>query len=61
MATGFRGAVFDVDGMLVDSPHEQAWREGRRELMKNEWSDLRDQTSYSPEKFTPQVGVAVEG
>ena len=30
MATGFRGAIFDVDGGLVDSPHEQAWREGLR-------------------------------
>ena len=27
MATGFRGAIFDVDGVLVDSPHERAWRE----------------------------------
>jgi beta-phosphoglucomutase len=52
---GFRGAIFDVDGVLVDSPHEQAWREGLRQLMENEWSDIRDQTSYSPEKFTPQV------
>jgi beta-phosphoglucomutase len=52
---GFRGAIFDVDGVLVDSPHEEAWREGLRELMENEWSDIRDQTSYSPEKFTPQV------
>ena len=55
MAKGFRGAIFDVDGVLVDSPHEEAWREGLRELMENEWSDIRDQTSYSPEKFTPEV------
>ena len=55
MATGFRGAIFDVDGVLVDSPHEEAWREGLRKLMENEWSDIRDQTSYSPEAFTPQV------
>lgn len=55
MATGFRGAIFDVDGVLVDSPHEQAWREGLQQLMENEWSDIRDQTSYSPEAFTPQV------
>ena len=52
---GFRGAIFDVDGVLVDSPHEQAWREGLHQLMENEWSDIRDQTSYSPEKFTPEV------
>lgn len=55
MAKGFRGAIFDVDGVLVDSPHEQAWREGLKKLMENEWSGIRDQTSYSPEKFTPQV------
>jgi beta-phosphoglucomutase len=52
---GFRGVIFDVDGVLVDSPHEQAWREGLQQLMENEWSDIRGQTSYSPEKFTPQV------
>ena len=51
----FRGAIFDVDGVLVDSPHEQAWREGLRQLMENEWSDIRPQTSYAPEEFTPEV------
>jgi beta-phosphoglucomutase len=55
MAGGFRGAIFDVDGVLVDSPHEQAWREGLRQLMENEWSDVRPQTSYAPEKFTPEI------
>lgn len=55
MANGFRGAIFDVDGVLVDSPHEKAWREGLQQLMENEWSDIRDQTSWSPEAFTPQV------
>ena len=52
---GFRGAIFDVDGVLVDSPHEQAWREGLQQLMENEWGDVRDQTSYAPDKFTPEV------
>jgi beta-phosphoglucomutase-like phosphatase (HAD superfamily) len=52
---GFRGAIFDVDGVLVDSPHEEAWREGLRQLMENEWSDIRNETSYSPDKFTPRV------
>ena len=51
----FRGAIFDVDGVLVDSPHEQAWREGLQQLMGNEWAVVRDQTSYAPEKFTPEV------
>ena len=36
---GFRGAIFDVDGVLVDSPHEAAWRDTFRELMENEWAD----------------------
>lgn len=53
--SSFRGAIFDVDGVLVDSPHEQAWREGLRELMENEWADIRNQTSWSPEAFTPEV------
>src|SRR5829696_2527065 len=51
----FRGAIFDVDGVLVDSPHEQAWRDGLQQLMENEWSDIRDQTSYAPERFTSTV------
>lgn len=55
MANGFRGAVFDVDGVLVDSPHEQAWRDALKHLMETEWSDIQSQTSYAPERFTPQV------
>jgi trehalose/maltose hydrolase-like predicted phosphorylase len=47
----FRGAVFDVDGVLVDSSHEQAWREGLRQFMENEWGDVRGETSYSPDKY----------
>jgi len=45
----------DVDGVLVDSPHEEAWREGLRELMEGEWADLRSETSYSPEAFTSHL------
>lgn len=55
MSDGFRGAIFDVDGVLVDSPHERAWQQGLQELMEGDWSDIVDQTSYTPEKFTPQV------
>ena len=55
MQTEFHGAIFDVDGVLVDSPHEAAWREALRELMESDWSDIREQSTWSPERFTPQV------
>ena len=55
MADGFRGSVFDVDGVLVDSPHEAAWRDALRELMEGEWDSVRGQTTWSPEAFTPRV------
>jgi beta-phosphoglucomutase len=51
----FQGAIFDVDGVLVDSPHEKAWRESLRELMEGEWSDIRDHTTWSPEAFTHEL------
>lgn len=51
----FRGAIFDVDGVLVDSPHETAWRESLRELMGSDWRDIRGDTRWSPEAFTPLV------
>lgn len=55
MQTEFHGAIFDVDGVLVDSPHETAWRDALRELMESEWSDIRDQTTWTAERFSPQV------
>jgi beta-phosphoglucomutase len=55
MAAGFAGAIFDVDGVLVNSPHERAWQDSLAELMDNEWADIRGQTTYSPDSFTPQV------
>jgi beta-phosphoglucomutase len=51
----FKGAIFDVDGVLVDSPHEKAWRESLRELMESDWSDIRDRTTWSPDAFTSRV------
>ncbi len=51
----FQGAIFDVDGVLVDSPHELAWREALRELMEDDWRDICEQTTYTPERFTPAV------
>src|SRR4030095_10204499 len=51
----FQGAIFDVDGVLVDSPHELAWRESLQTLMEGEWREVRDQTSWTPERFTSAV------
>ncbi|HEX8133607.1 MAG TPA: HAD-IA family hydrolase, partial [Actinomycetes bacterium] len=51
----FQGAIFDVDGVLVDSPHELAWRESLQRLMEGAWRQVRDQTSWTPERFTPAV------
>jgi beta-phosphoglucomutase-like phosphatase (HAD superfamily) len=56
---GFRGAIFDVDGVLVDSPHERAWREALKDLMETDWHDIRGQTTYTPERFTAAVYQAV--
>jgi beta-phosphoglucomutase-like phosphatase (HAD superfamily) len=55
MRAGFRGAIFDVDGVLVDSPHERAWRETLEELMTTRWRDIRSSTEYAPDRFTSRV------
>ena len=47
--------IFDVDGVLVDSPHEQAWGDTLRELMQSEWQELVKVTGYSPEQYTSEV------
>jgi len=47
-----RGLIFDVDGVLVDSPHERAWGETLRLLMETEWQDVLPVTSYAPDKYT---------
>lgn len=51
----FSGAIFDVDGVLVDSPHERAWRESLRNLMAGPWRDIAAQTRYKPERFTTEI------
>jgi beta-phosphoglucomutase-like phosphatase (HAD superfamily) len=55
MHAGFRGAIFDVDGVLVDSPHERAWRDSLQELMETRWSDIRSRSEYAPARFTSRV------
>ena len=51
----FRGAIFDVDGVLINSPHEEAWRQSLQELMGSDWADIRDRTTWSPAAFTSHV------
>jgi beta-phosphoglucomutase-like phosphatase (HAD superfamily) len=41
--------------VLVDSPHERAWRDTLRELMEMRWADVRADTTYAPERFTPEL------
>lgn len=45
--------IFDVDGVLLDSPHERAWREALDELMTGEWRHLR--STWAPGAFTPAL------
>ena len=52
---GYQGAIFDVDGVLVDSPHELAWREALKELLDGDWRDIGDRTSWTAERLTTQV------
>jgi beta-phosphoglucomutase-like phosphatase (HAD superfamily) len=40
--------IFDVDGVLVDSPHEQSWREALEELMAGPWRATAAATAWSP-------------
>jgi beta-phosphoglucomutase len=55
MSMGFAGAIFDVDGVLVDSPHEAAWRDTFNAFMEGDWADIAGETTWTPEAFTPQV------
>ena len=47
-------AIFDVDGVLVDSPHEQAWRETLDRLMVGPWSQLARDTGYETGSLTTE-------
>ncbi|AUX27463.1 haloacid dehalogenase [Sorangium cellulosum] len=51
----FMGILFDVDGVLVDSPHERAWREALSSLMTGDWRAIAPRTRYAPERFTTAV------
>jgi beta-phosphoglucomutase len=55
MEADFAGVIFDVDGVLIDSPHELAWRETLEQLMATSWRDIHAQTSYEAARFTTAV------
>jgi beta-phosphoglucomutase-like phosphatase (HAD superfamily) len=48
----FHGAIFDIDGVLVDSPHERAWRESLQWLMEGDWRQIAAATRYERDRFT---------
>jgi beta-phosphoglucomutase-like phosphatase (HAD superfamily) len=43
--------VFDVDGVLVDSPHERAWAASLARLVAGEWREIASATRYRPAAF----------
>jgi beta-phosphoglucomutase len=51
----FTGGIFDVDGVLLDTPHARAWRDALAELMDGPWQALAPTTSYRPGAFTEAV------
>lgn len=54
----YSGAIFDVDGVLVDSPHERAWGDALQRLMEGPWRELAPATRYTPAAFTTAVYLA---
>jgi beta-phosphoglucomutase len=51
----FTGGIFDVDGVLLDTPHARAWRDALAQLMDGPWRELAPSTSYRPGAFTDAV------
>ncbi len=50
-----QAGIFDIDGVLLDTPHEKAWRRALDELMAGPWRALAPQTTYTPGAFTSAV------
>jgi beta-phosphoglucomutase len=49
---GILGAIldFDLGGVLVDSPHDLAWREALQELREGDRRYIDDTTTYLPDR-----------
>lgn len=50
-----RGGIFDIDGVLLDTPHERAWRLALEQLMAGPWRAEQPQTAFIPGAFTSAV------
>ncbi len=48
----YQGAIFDIDGVLIDTPHERAWREALDRLMSGPWQALATEANYTPGSLT---------
>jgi beta-phosphoglucomutase len=51
----FTGGIFDVDGVLLDTPHARAWHDALDQLMAGPWHELEPSTSYRPDALTEEV------
>jgi len=51
----FTGGIFDVDGVLLNTPHARAWRDALAQLMAGPWHARAPSTSYRPDAFTDAV------
>lgn len=47
--------IFDVDGVLVASPHERAWRDSLAGLMRGAWASVASHTTWRPDAFTSEL------
>jgi beta-phosphoglucomutase len=47
--------IFDVDGVLVASPHERAWRDALADLMATDWHASAPATRYTTAGLTTAV------
>jgi len=51
-----RCIIFDVDGVLIDSPHELAWRETFERLLESEWSECEvEEGAFTTEMYQTHV------
>ena len=51
------GLIFDVDGVLVDSPHEPTWGIALERLFatRDAWQRIRPRTTWRPDAYTQET------